>query len=46
VRLWQEILAKAPADASWRPMIEDGLLLMSGNTLLPENSRGGGSAKR
>ena len=46
VRLWQEILAEAPADASWRPMIEDGLLLMSGNTLLPENSRGGGSATR
>ncbi|HEU0310439.1 MAG TPA: tetratricopeptide repeat protein [Sphingomicrobium sp.] len=30
VRLWQGILANAPADASWRPMIEDGLLLMRG----------------
>lgn len=30
VRLWREILANAPADASWRPLIEDGLLLMSG----------------
>jgi cytochrome c-type biogenesis protein CcmH len=29
VRLWQGILADAPADASWRPMIEDGLLLMT-----------------
>lgn len=29
VRLWQGILAGAPADASWRPMIEDGLLLMT-----------------
>lgn len=29
VRLWREILANAPADASWRPMIEDGILLMS-----------------
>lgn len=29
VRLWSEILANAPADASWRPMIEDGLLLMT-----------------
>jgi cytochrome c-type biogenesis protein CcmH len=29
VRLWQGILADAPADASWRPMIEDGLLLMN-----------------
>jgi cytochrome c-type biogenesis protein CcmH/NrfG len=28
-RLWREILAVAPADASWRPMIEDGLRLMS-----------------
>jgi len=30
VRLWQGILANAPANASWRPMIEDGLLVMSG----------------
>jgi cytochrome c-type biogenesis protein CcmH len=30
VRLWQGILADAPANASWRPMIEDGLLLMRG----------------
>jgi cytochrome c-type biogenesis protein CcmH len=29
VRLWREILANAPANASWRPMIEDGILLMS-----------------
>lgn len=29
VRLWREILADAPADASWRPMIEDGILLMN-----------------
>ena len=28
IRLWQGILANAPADASWRPMIEDGLSLM------------------
>lgn len=28
IRLWQAILADAPADASWRPMIEDGILLM------------------
>lgn len=46
VRLWSEILANAPADASWRPMIEDGLLLMSGKNSLPDNSRGGGSAER
>ena len=30
VRLWQAVLADAPANASWRPMVEDGLLLMSG----------------
>lgn len=29
-RLWREILANAPANASWRPIIEDGLLLMTG----------------
>jgi cytochrome c-type biogenesis protein CcmH len=29
-RLWRGILANAPANASWRPMIEDGLLLMTG----------------
>jgi cytochrome c-type biogenesis protein CcmH len=28
VRLWQEILSDAPPDASWRPMIADGLKLM------------------
>ena len=32
VRLWREILADAPANASWRPMIEDGLLLMTQGT--------------
>jgi len=30
VRLWRDILARAPANASWRPLVEDGLLLMSG----------------
>ena len=28
IRLWRDILASAPANASWRPMIEDGLMLM------------------
>ncbi len=32
-RLWREILANAPADASWRPLVEDGLLLMSGGAM-------------
>ena len=30
VRLWRQVLATAPADASWRPMVEDGLLMLSG----------------
>lgn len=30
VRLWRQILANAPANASWRPIIEDGVLLMTG----------------
>jgi cytochrome c-type biogenesis protein CcmH len=29
VRLWREILETAPAGASWRPMIEDGIALMT-----------------
>ena len=28
-KLWHEVLANAPADASWRPMVEDGLLLIT-----------------
>lgn len=35
VRLWREVLANAPADASWRPMVEDGLLLMTGGAATP-----------
>ena len=27
-RLWREILANAPANASWRPLVENGLLLV------------------
>ena len=29
VRLWRGILATAPANASWRPMIEEGIALIS-----------------
>ena len=40
VRLWSAILANAPANASWRPMVEDGLLLMSqGATAAPPPRR-------
>ena len=35
VRLWREILAGAPANASWRPIVEDGLMLMSGGATAP-----------
>lgn len=45
VRLWREILASAPADASWRPMVEDGILLMSGSNSSPSLPGGGGSPK-
>ena len=34
-RLWREVLASAPANASWRPMVEDGLLLISGGAAEP-----------
>lgn len=29
MREWQAILAKAPADASWRPMVEGGVALLA-----------------
>jgi cytochrome c-type biogenesis protein CcmH/NrfG len=29
VGLWQEALADAPADASWRPLVEDGIAMLS-----------------
>ncbi len=35
IKLWQQILADAPANASWRPMVEDGLLLMRGGAAPP-----------
>jgi cytochrome c-type biogenesis protein CcmH len=28
IKLWREVLANAPADASWRPLVENGLILM------------------
>ena len=41
VRLWREILAGAPANASWRPIVEDGVMLMSGGaTAAPPPSAG------
>jgi cytochrome c-type biogenesis protein CcmH/NrfG len=34
-RLWRNILANAPADVSWRPLVENGLLVVSGATAEP-----------
>jgi cytochrome c-type biogenesis protein CcmH len=39
VRLWREILAGAPADASWRPLVEDGLRLIGGEQRPPAESQ-------
>jgi cytochrome c-type biogenesis protein CcmH len=35
--LWREMLANAPADASWRPMVEDAVAALSGGA--PARSR-------
>ena len=35
VRLWREILATAPPNASWRPLIEEGIALMTQGTTAP-----------
>ena len=35
VRLWREVLADAPPEASWRPLVEEGLLLMTGGAAPP-----------
>ena len=29
VRIWREVLAAAPADASWRPLVAQGIVLLS-----------------
>ena len=29
IKLWREILANAPADASWRPLVEQGIAVLS-----------------
>jgi cytochrome c-type biogenesis protein CcmH len=34
-RLWRNILVNAPADVSWRPLVENGLLAVSGATAEP-----------
>ena len=38
-RLWREILADAPANASWRPLVENGLLAISARAAEPPPPR-------
>ena len=38
-RLWREILADAPANASWRPLVENGLLAVSAGAAEPPPSK-------
>ena len=30
LEIWQDVLAKAPADASWRPLVEDAVAVVQG----------------
>ena len=36
VAMWREALAAAPADASWRPLLEDGVAALAGTAAPPE----------
>ena len=41
LRLWREVLADAPPKASWRPMVEDGISLMTrGAATAPQDGSG------
>lgn len=42
-RLWRDILANAPANASWRPLVENGLLAITGATSEPPRPAQAGS---
>ena len=35
LRLWRELLANAPANASWRPLVEDAILAVGGGQAPP-----------
>ena len=35
VSIWRELLASAPADASWRPLVEDGVAALSSRAAPP-----------
>ena len=38
VKIWRQILATAPKDASWRPLIEQGVAALSGSPAPPPQS--------
>jgi len=38
--LWRQILAEAPADASWRPFVEDGVAALEGPRRPPQAATG------
>jgi cytochrome c-type biogenesis protein CcmH len=40
ITLWQQILAEAPADASWRPLVEDALAALEGGRRPPQPATG------
>lgn len=33
IRVWQHLLANAPANANWRPVVEDSIVMLSGGKL-------------
>lgn len=39
VKLWRNILATAPKDASWRPLVEQGVAALSGSPAPPPQTR-------
>ena len=39
LRLWREMLANAPADASWRPLVEDAILAVGDGQAPPTGNR-------
>ena len=40
VALWRQILAKAPADASWRPFVEDAVAALEAPRRPPQAATG------
>ena len=40
ITLWQQILAEAPADASWRPLVEDAIAALDGPRRQPQAATG------